>query len=342
MSETIKDSVLRRKLVPRPAEPMFAFSAPEPQAPGGRLLPRSFIRAASKVADLVVQASVRSSRPTSLAELIEMPEGDGFTALLSDGDGPPGLVIFDPGAFSSVIEAMTIGRLAPKPPASRRATTTDAALMGDLVDAVLAEVDANPDPADDFSAGFRLSGLVEDLRLLDVMLEDVPYALSVLDIDILSNGVGRKGQFTLALPQPAPDLPDLMASDLSFDDAPVFDDSWKDALEASVMAAPTVLGAVLGRVRLPLSEALKLGVDSRLMLPLSQLEEVQLESLDRTTLALGRLGQYRGMRALRLTVLPGTGGDTATDGGGAMPRGIEPEEKGDWTIPEDGMKIGLS
>jgi len=329
MLEDIRESVLRRKLVPKAEMPAFEFSAPplaEEPAVGGRLLPRSFIRAASRVADLVARASVRSSRGVSLAELVELPETEGFAALLKGREGPPGLVLFDPAAFSSVIEAMTIGTLSRKAPALRRATETDCALMSDLVDAILAEVDANPDPADPFAPGFRQERLIDDLRLLDVMLEDVPFALTVLDVELLAEGTVRKGVFTIALPEPAPEMPAFADFDMSFDDAPAHDDAWERALEASVMTAPAELGAVLGRVRMPLSEVMALGVDSAVTLPLSQLEEVQLEGLDRSVLALGRLGQYRGMRALRLTSVSEDPGDEAGfvpaagtgDGGGAL------------------------
>lgn len=317
MLEEIRESVLRRKLVPKAEMPAFEFSAPpleEEAAECGRLLPRSFIRAASRVADMVARASVRSSRGVALAELVDLPEAEGFAALLKGPEGPPGLVIFDPPAFSSVIEAMTIGTLSHKAPALRRATETDAALMADLVDAILTEVDAHPDPADPFAPGFRQDRLIDDLRLLDVMLEDVPFSLTVLEVELLAEGTVRKGVFTIALPEPAPEMPAFSDFDMSFDEGPVHDVHWERALEASVMTAPAQLGAVLGRVRLPLAEVMALGVDSQVTLPLSQLEEVQLEGLDRTVLAMGRLGQYRGMRALRLTALPDDGGsDTGSD-----------------------------
>jgi len=305
MLEDIRESVLRRKLVPKAEMPAFEFPAPplDEEPAGGRLLPRSFIRAASRVANMVARASVRSSRSIALAELVELPEAEGFAALLKGREGPPGLVILDPAAFSSVIEAMTIGTLSRKAPAPRRATETDCALMADLVDAILTEVDAHPDPGDPFAPGFRQDRLIDDLRLLDVMLEDVPFALTVVEVELLAEGIARKGVFTIALPDPAPEMPALTDFDMPFDEGPVHDVQWERALEASVMTAPAQLGAVLGRVRLPLAEVMALGVGSQVTLPLSQLEEVQLEGLDRAVLALGRLGQYRGMRALRLTTL---------------------------------------
>ncbi|MCC5969815.1 MAG: FliM/FliN family flagellar motor switch protein [Pararhodobacter sp.] len=333
---------------------MFEISAPPPDEDvGSRVLPRAFIRAASRVADMVALATLRASRSVTLAELVDLPEGEGFTALLRASEGPPGLVIFDPVVFSSVIEAMTIGAVTTRGPALRRATLTDAALMGELVDALLAEVDANPDPAEPYSAGFRMGRLADDLRLLDVMLEDVPFALTVLEVELLAEGGTRQGQVIIALPAPVPELLAFADFDMGLDVGPVHDEAWEQALEASVMGAPTQMNAVLGRVRLPLAEVLALGVDSRLTLPLSQLEEVQLETLDHKAMALGRLGQYRGMRALRLMVMP-DGKDidppyiarheTATDAdGGAAPAVVSEAPAGlGWSQEGDEGAIDVS
>jgi flagellar motor switch protein FliM len=79
---------------------------------------------------------------------------------------------------------------------------------------------------------------------------------------------------------------------------------WDQSLSASVMRAPASLRAELGRVTMPLSKVLELGVGGALTLPLSALEEVQLAALDGTVQAVGRLGQSRGMRAVRLTSWP--------------------------------------
>ncbi|HHX88670.1 MAG TPA: hypothetical protein GX700_02675 [Paracoccus sp.] len=305
MLEDTTDTVLRRKLAPKVDTPVFDFSAPslDQEPAGGKLLPRAFIRAASRVAGIVARASVRSGRGVALAELVDLPEGEGFAALLNAREGPPGLVVFDPSAFSSVMEAMTIGVLSNRPPATRRATLTDAALMVKLVDAIMSEVDANPDPADPFAPGFRQGRLIDDLRLLDVKLEDVPFALTVLDVELLAEGTLRRGVVSIALPAPVPEVAAFPDFARPFDDGPAQDLQWESALVASVMPAPARMEAVLGRVRMPLAEVLALEVGSQMTLPLSQLEEVQLEGLDGSVLALGRLGQYRGMRALCLTTL---------------------------------------
>ncbi len=298
------ESVLRRKLAPRPAAPALDMPFDDiPPDPGGRALPRAFGRAASQAAGLVAQGRSRASRTGTLAELLDLVDPLGFVGLLTSADGAPGLVMIDPTGAAALIEAMTIGTLARQPPAPRRPTRTDAALLGDLVDAVLTELDANPDPADDLAPGYCFERRVDDLRLLGVMLEDVDFTLGVLGFDLHADTTSRAGEFIVALPQPAlsfaplePELPAPSVLDLP-------DTRWQTALENAVHGAPAELGAALGRVTLPLSEVMALGIGSQLLMPLSLLEEVQLETLDRRTLGHGRLGQFRGQRALRLTAL---------------------------------------
>ncbi|KPQ08141.1 MAG: flagellar motor switch protein FliM [Rhodobacteraceae bacterium HLUCCA12] len=332
------DSILRRKLAPRPDVPAFDLAElPDLPDPGGRLLPRSFTRSCSRVADLVARARVCASRGVTLNELVDLPEAEGFTALLIAEGAPPGLVILDPVVFSSVIEAMTVGRLMAIEPAMRRATVTDAALVAELVDATLAELDANADPEEPFAAGYRLGPLADDLRLLDVMLEDVAFALTSLDVDLLDDGVTRHGRVTIALPEPAVSTPPFEGFDLPFQTEPAPDTHWEQALEASVMAAPAQMFAVLGRVTMPLSRALELDAGSCLTLPLSQLEEVALETLDNQPMALGRLGQYRGMRALRLTsLLAGAEGDSAPGPAAEPPEPTRPALGRDLALPTGG------
>ena len=205
-------------------------------------------------------------------------------------------------------------------------------------------MEANPDPADPFEPGFRFGQHARDQRLLDVMLDDVSYALTVMDVELTSEDVVRKGQFMLALPQAPQPAMEAFSFDTPIFDEPAEDNAWEEALKGAVMGAPADLRAVLGRVRMTLADVMELGPDSRLVLPLAQLEEVELETLDRRPVALARLGQYRGMRALRLTVLPGerdlgagfttTGGPRFGDDAGfseAAPPGL-----GDLNLPDAG------
>lgn len=307
-------SVLRRKLAPRlPAGDFLADLPPLAEPAPDRQLSRALIRALNGCVGLVARADLRAHRSAALAELAEHLDPEGFVALLSQPDGPPGLIALDPQGMAALVEAMTTATLSTRQPAPRRPTRTDAALLADVVDSLLHQRDGGE------GAVFRFDRMVRDLRLLDVLVEDGGYDLDLVDFELSAGSVRRAGLLLLALPQPAlPDMPDLFAATapLPFDDAP--DPGWQAALEAAVLGAPADLRAVLGRVRMPLAQAMALEPGSALLLPLSQLEEVEVETIDRKPLGRARLGQFRGMRAVRMTVL--NGGNAAGKGAdGAMP-----------------------
>jgi len=65
-------------------------------------------------------------------------------------------------------------------------------------------------------------------------------------------------------------------------------------------AASCVLDAVVSRVSLPLMRVMALKVGEVITLPRAAIDRICLEGLDGRALAEGRLGQNRGMRAIRL------------------------------------------
>jgi flagellar motor switch protein FliM len=298
MNETQRNPVIRRKLGVRPPTAEAAQDAE-------RHLAKALARATSRIPGLVGSCATASRRSATLAELLELVDSDAFAGLIAGPSGAMGLAIFDPVASVALIEAMTVGRLSRTPPPQRRATPTDAQLLSELIDAALAEFDANaPDGQDQ---GFRFQRFPTDYRLLELILESPRFDLFIQPLSLIGDDVRRDGRFVLALPEaettgdhaPAPvaaaeDHVDRRAARARQGDA------WSRALQSQVMAAPAQLQAVLGRVTLSLADVMKLGVGSQLSLPLAKLEEVELETLDGQVIGLGRLGQYRAMRAIRV------------------------------------------
>ena len=291
MNDVPRSHVLRRKLAPRPkpAPPGDEGAS----GPAGALV-RSFARAVSAAAPLVAEEGSLHRRVASLAELLDTVDPEAFVALLEvEGQGP-GLVVVDQEGFVTMIEAMTIGRLAARPPQARRPTATDAALLGGILNAAFAGL-----LPDDPAATLRIERAVPDHRLLPVLLDDGGYDLVALTATLVSGTVSRPLRLMLALPErPVPATGASTAQDID-------GNGWAGALEAAVMQAPVILRAELGRVTMPLQAVMGLGVGSTLSLPLSNLEEVRLIALDGQNPAIGRLGQTRGMRAVRLTQPPG-------------------------------------
>jgi flagellar motor switch protein FliM len=312
-----QEPVLRRKVLrPRPRP-----TPEDGRTELARALPRALVRAVSAGAGLTAQVGAPTDSRQSLDELLDLIPEDGFVGLLSPAaaDGGTGLAVLDQALFSGLIEAMTLGRLSQRPPGPRRPTGTDAALLGAVLDQVLAElvgvglggadVMSSPGAAagPDTLGRWQMVRAVSDLRMLGAVMDDCPYRKLSSQMQ-LTGGEGRRdGVLTLLLPQPRRaevrrGAPLYGSRDLAAA-PPDADDPFQSALEAAVMAAPVQLNTVLGRVPMTLSQAMELAIGQRLELPLAQLEEVQVLGLDGQPQALARLGQSRGMRALRIIAL---------------------------------------
>ena len=80
------------------------------------------------------------------------------------------------------------------------------------------------------------------------------------------------------------------------------------------MQADCRLDAVVGRLTLPLRQVMALTAGEMLILPSAALDAISLETLEGRRIAVARLGQHRGMRALKLSeaVVPTTQPQGAT------------------------------
>ena len=301
-------TVLQRKVAPNATAP-----APPRVLTPGQALTRVWSRCVSDQMPLVVQNVRVTTSQLSLAEALDTVEEDGFAALLGDGGDGYGLFGMDQQGFSALVEAMTIGRLAQRPSGQRRPTATDAALLAALIDRCLAALPAPPDAPQAREGDALLAALsasrfdrqIADHRLLPILLEEGRYDLLGLSGLFVCGAVERGFSLTLLIPHrsaaPTRTPPDTAPEQ----------DPWAQALARSVMAAPTQLCAELGRIPMTVSRLTMLKPGDCLTLPLSALEDIVLRDLQGRALGQGRLGQSRGMRALRLTsnLADAAGGD---------------------------------
>lgn len=315
-------SVLRRKLVRKPVQPEYEVesvaAAPLPD-PRSHPFERALARACAAIGGgLHASAKLTGAREVGQAELLDLVEPDGFLILLNppapeadDGDdttgeAAPGLLALDRGAFIALVEMLTTGRLSPAARVPRRATPTDAALLADFIDNLLGlrrqEAEKQGGALPEGPVIWQRGRFVPDARLLSVLLDEGEFQFEQIDIALSLGSEGRTGRLFLGLPASFP-VPEFEAAIPGDGPPPALQEAWRQQVESMVMAVPAALVAVLGRVSLPLDEALRLEPGSRLTLPIGQLEEVRLETADRRLLALARLGQYRGMRALRMTAM---------------------------------------
>lgn len=246
----------------------------------------------------------------SLTELLDLPPHRALIAVLEGPKDGLGLLVISPDALAGMIEQQTIGRVTAQAAMPRKPTRTDAAMVAGLIDAALSGLERLLAEEGDlvWAGGFRYASFLDDPRPLGLLLDDTAYRVLRAQVSL---GLGAKtGEVLLALPaagrgqgpqrpaaaqDPGPDFAVCMAETLG--------------------GADCVLEAVLTRVSLPLATVMRLAVGEVVMLPVAALARIGLQTIDGVRLAEGKLGQNRGMRALRLTQADGvTGAGTVLAG----------------------------
>lgn len=313
MTQGGRETVLQRKAAAARA------GEPPPLTPE-RALIQGFARAAQEVLGLELRVTAVAEETVDQAALLATLEAPGLITVLEGVAGPAGVMLIDPPLLAAVIEMQTMGRLATNPPAPRKATRTDAAMAAVLIDSALAAsyaVLAGTEGADLFAA-LTAGPHLEDPRPLALMLEDQPYRLFRLEAT-LTAVASRPGQALLAVPASAPvarRAPAVPAADPAGDSD---DSDWGAALEQTVLGAEVVIDGVIHRWTMPIAQVLTLRPGMEIPLPQAALSEVRLVGVDGRGLGLGRLGQNRGLRALRI-VAEGEAASVQIDGPGTAPR----------------------
>lgn len=260
--------------------------------------PLALARAARTRLSLDLTATATPLRHATLAEVLETIPDQAFLAMVEGPGESLGVLALSPPVLAGLIERQTLGRVTALASAPRRPTRTDAAMVAGLVDDALAGLEAAVDGTADaaWASGFRYASFLAEARPLALLLEDAAYRVVTLQA-VLEGGV-KSGAVMLALPaagqsavaEPAAD-PARAAEALVF----------QTALGDQVQAAAAPLDAVIARVSLPLALVMALAPGEVLRIGMASLDQIDLEGLDGLRVAGGRLGQNRGMRALRLT-----------------------------------------
>lgn len=289
-------SILRRKLATaRPVETGAET--------GGRAWRVAFARAARDCIGLDLAVPILRDDRRSLGELLDLVPDRALLAVLEGPGQGLGLLAMSPDLLAAVIEMQTIGRVTATAPLPRRPTRTDAAMSARLIDVALATLETalatSPDLT--WTAGFRYASFLDEPRPLSLLLDDVPYRLLVCDLEI--GGGVRQGRVLLALPaegrgpKPAPAPP--------ADETPVTAQAWAAAMQGAVLGSEVTLEGVIARTRLPLAQAMALEVGMILPLKGARIDQVAVSVPGGVVVATGKLGQHKGMRALKLRRVQG-------------------------------------
>lgn len=260
-------------------------------------------RAARDTLKLPLEVQSLSLSRVGLAEVLEAPPERALLAVLEGPGEGIGVLVLSPEVMQGMIEMLTLGRVGGAP-ATRKPTRTDAAMLAPMIDAALTDLETTLAQEADlvWAGGWRYASFLDDVRPLGLMLEDEPYRLLRAQVSVALGA--RSGQVVLALPaQGHGEMPHRC---LSPRDEGLSGHAFAAALAEQVSEAESTLIAVLSRVSLPLSRIMALQAGDVLALPAAQLDRVMFEGLDGRAMAEGKLGQNRGMRALRLGGAQGT------------------------------------
>lgn len=300
-----RTNVLQRRLLRR--RPIIAPSDAVPVADSGdpflllrRIVKQAMSRAAHHECQLPLTVRDTSVAQISLAEVIEKLAPGMFLAMIEGPDDRLGLIALDANMLASCVAMLTAGRVVPGDIAARKPTFTDAALISPILDQFLhlLETGLIDSPQGDCVGGFRFASFLADPRPLSLMLEDQAYQVIIASLD-LADGV-RDGEWLCAFPDRAPKITTPTA-DPQPDVTPA--QATGPRLSQHVMLCETQLDAILLRRNLTLHDVLAFEPGTLLTLPMSALEEISLQSLDRQVVARGRLGQSKGARAIRITTI---------------------------------------
>ena len=272
---------------------------------------RAIVQAISKVAQdmfsLPVHVlSITETRRT-LADLPEALEPLSLIAIIEGPEEGLGVMALPPETLSVLIEMQTMGNLAKAPPSPRKPTRIDASMAVDFIDTMLAQIEETlvETEAVVWAGGFRYASYLDDPRPLGLLLEDMGYRLWQLDIGFGASAE-RSGKLIWAVPvngrgQTLRRQPGSVAGAETGPASQAREEAeWNHRLENSVLGSMAVLDAVLHRVTLPLAAVMKLRPGMHLPIPADALENLTLEGSGRRRLAAARLGQHRGLRAVRL------------------------------------------
>ena len=248
-------------------------------------------KAADEAMDLVATALAVTEMRLLRDELTEdLPEG-ALIVMLEGPDRQYGLAIFDANMMGGLIEVSTSGRVQPRPSPVRKATRTDAVICADFLDKLFEIYEATVADLSDapLLSGYRYATPLLDPRLVEMTLPEAPYRQFTLTIDF-GNGA-KQGELRIAMP--AARRPKAAAGERG-------DGGFQTALRENVLGVRADLNAVLHRVTLPLRQVASLAVGDVIPLPIEALSGVVLETRGSRKIALARLGQSNGYRALRL------------------------------------------
>ena len=285
MTEKTDQSILRRKIGEQSAQAETRGMGPQ------KALRLATARAGHDMGELVASLAGCTQNRVGLEQIAAAIDGPQLVFLTNSPQASHGLAVIDATIVSGVVEHLTTGRVVSTPPEQRDPSRTDAIMLADLLDRILAAMDEELAASAQVPAitGFRSLAILDDARAVSMALEDVPYRRFDLSIDLAEGA--KTGEIWLFFPNPVP---------ASSGDSAQHSRNWQEAWQTHVDRIPARVEAILHKFAMPLDQLRDLEVGSLIPVPVEQVGAVRLTGTDRNAVAIGKLGQARGYRAVRI------------------------------------------
>lgn len=285
-------SVIRRKT----RKAATGEGTPEASQGAERSWRMALARAARDQLRVPLDVAQSSLAERSLAELLDLAPERGFIAVLEGPAQALGVIMLAPDVLAAMVEALTTGLVTNQPAPDRRPTRTDAAMLAVVIDAALTELDAGlaePGLAD-WARGYRYAAFLEEIRPLGLLLEEAQFTVLTCEVRL---ALGAKtGAIFMAMPagvsRPARAETAADAGGLQ---------AFTQDLAEQVMGTAGQLDGVLARVSMTLAQVMDFEAGQIVALGGAKVERITLSGMDGRQIWEGRLGQSRGLRAVRLT-----------------------------------------
>lgn len=241
--------------------------------------------------DLAVTVATVEQMRVSPGEIAGRMAGEGVLLLLDGGQGARAALRLDPQVLAALIEVQTTGQVRPGVARTRPATPTDAAMVAPLVDALMAQYDAQmaQGVAGHVARDFRFGDRVEDARAMTMALAATEHDLFRLTVDLGSGA--KSGQIDLLLPV-------ALQAPQRAEGAPGGRD--RAGIAQLALNAPVILDAVMARVPLMLKDVSAFRRGQIVPLSPEVLATTYLVATKGHVVAKVHLGQMNGWRAVRL------------------------------------------
>lgn len=270
--------------------------------------------------DLILKVSNSSQLRLSLAELLDHIPDFSMILMLEGPEEGLGLAVVSHGVCSLIIEKMTVGRCSPKMPLPRKPSKTDASIFSPIIDTILESLEVSLQEHENlvWASGFHYAAFIDDIRPLGLMLEDISYRVvkSTLSVEGLEE---RADDIWFVFPAVGrgrhPNCVELLVGEPESQDV-----TFAKELAVNVGDAQCQLNAVLAKFPMTISNVMNFSVGQDIVIPGVDLARIALEGLNMSYIANAKLGQQKGMRAVRINLLKNDLDDLYEDA--RMPKNI--------------------